>query len=163
MVRKPFYLWAGALCALLPFFAAAARADDPKPVTIAATPKAGDSVRYKSTMKISVNGMDITVEQNRKHVVKEVKDNKDVVLVVEEEGGKVDLGGGGARTFPLDRRRLSRSTRRTRFSPTSLRRKTTPIFPLRPSTYSLSSIALFCPTSRSRRATHGRRKWTTRR
>src|SRR5438105_230723 len=93
MQGKTLCLWIGAVCALWTAGAQAVRADDAKPVSIVTTPKAGDSVRYKTTLKISVNGSEVTVEQTRKHVVKEIKENKDVVLAVEEEGGKVEAGG----------------------------------------------------------------------
>ena len=93
MKRKTRGLWIGAACALWTVGAQAVRADDAKPVSLVMAPKAGDSVRYKTTLKINVNGNDITVEQTRKHVVKEVKENKDVVLAIEEEGGKLEAGG----------------------------------------------------------------------
>jgi len=83
----------GAVCVLWTAGAQAVRADEAKPVSIVSSPKVGDAVRYKTILKISIQGNDITVEQTRKHVVKEVKDNKDVVLAVEEEGGKVGAGG----------------------------------------------------------------------
>ena len=95
MRGKTIGLWIGTACAFWTFGAQAVRADDTKPVSIVMSPKAGDSVRYKTTLKISVNGNDITVVQTRKHVVKEVKESKDVVLAVEEEGGKVEAGGNG--------------------------------------------------------------------
>ena len=74
-------------------FQSSARADDAKPVTFARTLKVGDAVKYKATNEISVNGMEIKVVQNSKHVIKQVKDNGEVVIDVVDEGGKVDLGG----------------------------------------------------------------------
>lgn len=93
MQGKSIGLWIGAAFALWTAGAQPVRADDAKPVAIVMSPKAGDFVRYKTTLKINLNGSDITVEQNRKHVVKEVKENKDVVLAVEDEGGKVGADG----------------------------------------------------------------------
>lgn len=93
MRGKTLGLWIGAACAFWMIGAPAVRADDAKTLILVMAAKAGDSVRYRTTLKISVGGNDITVEQNRKHVVKEVKENKDVVLAVEEEGGKVQAGG----------------------------------------------------------------------
>ena len=95
MRRRAFGLWIVAACAIVTVGAQAVRADDATPVSLVMSLKAGDFVRYKTTLKISVQGSDITVEQTRKHVVKEVKENKDIVLAVEEEGGKVDVGGNG--------------------------------------------------------------------
>jgi hypothetical protein len=83
-----------AVCASALFFQAAVRADDPKPATLAKTVKVGDAVKYKGTIKIDLGGMAITVVQNRKHVVKEIKANGDVVSDIVDEGGKVDLGSG---------------------------------------------------------------------
>ena len=93
MQRKTFGSGIIAFCALLTVGGQAVRADDAKPVTIATSPKVGDSVRYKTILKISANGTDVVVDQNRKHVVKEIKESKDVVLSIEEEGGKVAFGG----------------------------------------------------------------------
>jgi len=56
MQGKTLGLWIGAAFALWTFGAQAVRADDAKPVSIVMSPKAGDSVRYKTTLKISVNG-----------------------------------------------------------------------------------------------------------
>lgn len=69
------------------------RADDDKPVTLASPAKAGDSVRYRSTIDVDLNGNEIKVIQNRKHTVKEVKDSGEITLIVAEEGGKLSLGG----------------------------------------------------------------------
>ena len=72
---------------------ATVRVDDSKPATLARTVKVGDTLRYKGNIAISVGGTDVTVEQNRKHTVKEVKENGDVVIEVGDEGGKVNIGG----------------------------------------------------------------------
>lgn len=67
-------------------------ADEARPITMTAPAKVGDIVRYRTTLTMSV-GADITVEQVRKHVVKEIKDNKEVVVVVHNEGGKFLVNG----------------------------------------------------------------------
>src|SRR5438874_1996316 len=75
-------------------FQSSVLADDAKPATLAKTVKVGDAVKYKGTIKIDLGGMAITVIQNRKHVVKQIKENGDVVSDIVDEGGKVDLGNG---------------------------------------------------------------------
>ncbi|MCS6776529.1 MAG: hypothetical protein RMJ43_01060 [Chloroherpetonaceae bacterium] len=95
---KPFSL-CSCLAALGVLFAATqtpVRADDAadeaRPITLTAPAKVGETVRYRTTLTMSV-GADITVEQVRKHVVKEVKDNKEVIVVVHNEGGKFLVNG----------------------------------------------------------------------
>src|SRR5262245_16951975 len=73
---------------------------DEKEVTLARPFKAGDAVKYKSTVNIELGGQKIVVIQNRKQVVKLVKTNGDVTFDVLDEGGKVDLGGGGDMDIP---------------------------------------------------------------
>ena len=68
------------------------RADE-KAVTFARPFKVGDAVKYKSTATIDLGGQKIVVTQNRKHVVKLIKDNGEIVIDIVDEGGKVDLGG----------------------------------------------------------------------
>lgn len=67
---------------------------DEKAVTLARPFKVGDAVKYKGTITIDLGGQKITVIQNRKHVVKQIKDNGEIVIDVVDEGGKVDLGNG---------------------------------------------------------------------
>jgi len=92
----------------------AARADDAKkddaPAKLAISFKVGDSARVKTNTSISVGGMDIALEQTRKHTIKEIKDKGDVVLETKEEGGKVnvngtdqDIPGGGIVMVTLDK------------------------------------------------------------
>jgi hypothetical protein len=95
-------VWAGALCALALIGQQAVRAQeakpdaakpDDKPVTMTQSGKVGDAVRYKSTIVVDIGGNEITVEQTRKHIIKEIKDNKDVEIVMESEGGKFVANG----------------------------------------------------------------------
>jgi hypothetical protein len=65
---------------------------DDKPVTLAMSAKVGDTVRYKSHIEIG-NGAEVTVERSRKHTIKEIKDSGDVVTLILDEGGKVNLNG----------------------------------------------------------------------
>jgi hypothetical protein len=90
----------GALCALWlcgPGVVAAraqvaAPAADVKAVTLAFTPKVGETTYYKSTSKLSVSGFDIALEQTSRQVVK-ATDDKGVTIVVYSEGGKVVANG----------------------------------------------------------------------
>lgn len=99
-----------AVCALLAGTAGPVGAAEDQAVTLCWSPKAGDSVRYRTTIKLDIGGNDIVVEQNRRHVVRRIKDSRDVVIVVEEEGGKVIAGGaenaipaGAPTTITLDK------------------------------------------------------------
>ena len=85
------------LCLLALASQQAARADDgkpeeTKPVAIAQNLKAKDSVQYKVITTIT-GGADVTVEQNRKYTVKEIKDNGNIVSTIANLGGKVNLNG----------------------------------------------------------------------
>ena len=55
--------------------------------------KVGDSVRYKTTLELTAQGTDVTVEQNRKRTVKEVKETGEIVTEVAGEGDKLIVGG----------------------------------------------------------------------
>ena len=85
-----------ALCAMV--FAAAvgplqaARADD-TPLKLARTYKLGDNARVKSTIKVSVNGMDIVLTNTVKSTVKEVKKTGEVVELSEPEAGTMTING----------------------------------------------------------------------
>lgn len=70
---------------------AAARAEDA--ITLTRSFKKGDVYRYKTTVTASVMGMEAVVTSNTKQTVKEIKDNGEIVLVEEDEGTKVSLGG----------------------------------------------------------------------
>lgn len=98
MSKNRHCVWAGVLCALALIGQQAARADDVKPdeakaATLAHTSKVGDTVKYKSVVVLEFSGNEVTVEQTRKHTVKEIKDNKDVVVLIEGEGGKLIVSG----------------------------------------------------------------------
>jgi len=71
----------------------AVRADDAA-VKLTRTFKEGDLVHYKSTIKVSVMGMDVVVTSLEKRTVKEIKKTGEVVIVVEgEEGGSLSMNG----------------------------------------------------------------------
>src|SRR5690242_6896836 len=95
MKKTNIYLLAGACCSLLVLGPRAMCADgvqagEAKPVSMALSAKVGDTVRYKTTLKV---GDDIVVEQSRKYTIKELKDNGDAVVLVADEGGKAVAGG----------------------------------------------------------------------
>jgi len=103
MQRRFVYAMAGALSLLALTGIGAVRADDDKkvdakpdntPVMLAVSFKVGDTARFKSNTTISLGGMDIALEQTRKHTIKEIKDKGDVILETKEEGGKVTINGG---------------------------------------------------------------------
>lgn len=62
-------------------------------ITLARKVKAGDVVRYKTTLTLNAQGTDVTVEQNRKQTIKEVKDSGETVTEIAGEGDKLTIGG----------------------------------------------------------------------
>jgi hypothetical protein len=70
----------------------AAYAQD-KPVNLAYNFKAKDSYRSKLQVNTSVNGQDVAVTATAKTEIKEIKPNGDFVVVLTNEGGKLNLGG----------------------------------------------------------------------
>ena len=69
-----------------------ANAEAPK-MMLARKLKAGVTTTYKATIKASVQGMDIVLEQSQKQTVKTVKDNGTTVVVSEDLGGVMKLNG----------------------------------------------------------------------
>jgi hypothetical protein len=82
----------GALCAIAIVAAQGASAQD-KSVNLAYNLKAKDSYRSKVTVNTSVMGQDVVVNATAKTEIKEIKPNGDIVLVLTNEGGKLNLGG----------------------------------------------------------------------
>jgi hypothetical protein len=72
-----------------------------KPVTLMLTPKLGETVRYRTTMNLSLGGTDVLVELGRKESVEEITDSKDIVLALESEGGSAQVNGETT-TLPPD-------------------------------------------------------------
>ena len=62
-------------------------------VTLAMTAKVGDTVRYRTTIKLDIGTDQIVLELTSKQIIKEVKDNQDTVLRVESEKGYMTVGG----------------------------------------------------------------------
>jgi hypothetical protein len=114
VTNKNTALVAGAVCCLLGIGARVACADDVKagaatPVSMALSPKVGDAVRYESTLKI-VGDSNIVVEQSRMHTVQQLRGSGEVVVLVEDEGGKalvggneIELSGGSAASVTLNK------------------------------------------------------------
>ena len=103
MKSRTYRLWFGTLCALALAVQTGVRADDEKkeeakPATLAVTTKVGETLRYKTILLLNI-GAEVTVEQNRKQTVKEIKDNKEIVVLVEDEGGKF-IANGAENEFP---------------------------------------------------------------
>jgi hypothetical protein len=100
LMNKGRWIAVGALCGLIltgpmAVFAetstSVARMQDA--MTLTRKVKAGDSVRYKTTLTLSANGADVTVEQNRKQTVKEVKESGETVTEITGEGDKLTVNG----------------------------------------------------------------------
>ncbi len=83
----------GAFLALALLAGQIARAQDEKAVSLIVKPKVGRVTRAKTTIKTSVMGMDLLVNQTQKDIVKEVKDNGDVVVEIVDEGSTINIGG----------------------------------------------------------------------
>lgn len=82
----------GAFLALALIGAQIAHADDKK--TVLTRPlKAGVVTTYKATIKASVMGMDIVIEQSQKETIKSVKDDGTIVILSEDLGGKMTANG----------------------------------------------------------------------
>lgn len=81
----------GAACALT-VFATPAFAQD-KSVNLAYNYKAKDSYRSKVVVNTNVMGQDVVVTATAKTEIKEIKPNGDIVVVLTNEGGKLNLGG----------------------------------------------------------------------
>ncbi len=98
-----FWLAAMGVCALAGSQAVKAddeKQNDSKPAAIVLTRKAKDAVQYKSNLALSVSGTDVTLEQNRKHTVKEIRDTGELVILVSDLGGKVTFNGQDMDTPP---------------------------------------------------------------
>jgi hypothetical protein len=76
-----------------------AGADD-SPVTLKYVYKVGDSLHHQTLIKANVQGLDAVVKQSRKSVVKEVKDNGDITVLVTDEGGTLTLSGADQHQDP---------------------------------------------------------------
>lgn len=105
MHRATNHFWIGALSACVlaagqSAWAVAPKQDDAKPVAVAMTRKAKDSVQYKDMITLSLNGTDVALEQNRKHTVKEIKDDGPTTIIVTDLGGKVTFNGSDMDTPP---------------------------------------------------------------
>lgn len=55
--------------------------------------KAGDTVRYKTTLSLTASGADVAVEQNRKQTIKEIKETGEIITEVVGEGDKLTVNG----------------------------------------------------------------------
>lgn len=55
--------------------------------------KAGTVANYKVSIKASIQGMDIIIDQSQKQTIKAVKDNGNVVILSEDLGGTMKLNG----------------------------------------------------------------------
>ena len=75
--------------ALLPSLA---KADD-TPVTLKYTTKVGDSFHQQMLIKANVGGIDATLKQTQKRLIKDVSDTGDVTFLVTDEGGTLTLMG----------------------------------------------------------------------
>lgn len=83
----------GVLLALTCIAGPMARADDEKPVHLLVKPKVGHVTHSKSVVKTSVMGMELIITSIDKDVVKEVKENGDVVYESGHESGTISVGG----------------------------------------------------------------------
>lgn len=70
-----------------------AKPADTQPVMLTTTSKAKDAYQYSTTITLNFNGTDVTLVQNIKHTVKEVKENGDITMVSTDLGGKMSIGG----------------------------------------------------------------------
>lgn len=97
MLSSKHRIGMGAMCALALVGQMAVYADQKedaaKSVDLKPTVKVGDMVRYKGSMTVSTSNGDVVVSSSEKHTLKEIKDNGDLVILVEDEGTKVDSGG----------------------------------------------------------------------
>ena len=89
---------AATVCALM--VVQTARADDDKPVPLIMKPKVGRVLRTKSTITMSLMGMDYEVHAVVKTTVTTVQDNGDVVAEIVDEGGTVSVGGAEQKLPP---------------------------------------------------------------
>lgn len=88
----------GALCALTLIGQMAVRAEEAKqepakPAMLSQTVKAGETARYKSILVVTTPNGETNVISNEKHTIKEIKDNGEVLILLEDEGTKVESGG----------------------------------------------------------------------
>jgi hypothetical protein len=90
MTRRSFF--AGAMIALAATSAATALAQD-KTYKLAAQYKKGEERKSKITINASLMGMELVVVQNMKLVVKEIKDNGNVVIENIMLGGTISING----------------------------------------------------------------------
>jgi hypothetical protein len=82
----------GAACLLAVIAAQAATAQE-KSVNLAYNYKAKDTYRSKVTVNTNVMGQDVVVTGTAKTEIKEIKPNGDFVVVMTNEGGKLNIGG----------------------------------------------------------------------
>ncbi len=93
MVRNPVCRALGGVLLALALMGAQNANADTKKMVLSRPLKVGGAVTYKATIKASVQGMDIVIEQTQKHTIKTVKDNGTVVTVSEDLGGVMKLNG----------------------------------------------------------------------
>lgn len=98
-----------ALVGIAALIAGAALAED-KPVTLSRTHKVGDVIKHKAVITAMVMGNDVTLTETQKTVVKQIKENGNVVFVNTVENAKLTVGGmdmdlpeAGAETVTLDK------------------------------------------------------------
>jgi len=85
-------LWGGLLLACALAGAQSAHADAKKMVLMRPI-KAGMVATYKATIKASIQGMDIQLEQSQKQTIKSIKDDGTTVTLAEDLGGTIKLNG----------------------------------------------------------------------
>lgn len=72
---------------------ALAQEPEPEAVTLKRPQKAGTVLRYKVSAVADAGGTEVTVERTVKYEVKEIKENGDVVLIMTDQGGKINAMG----------------------------------------------------------------------